>query len=49
MDPLTRAANLEDCAIRWRLDAQRYRGRRKEWRLKRVDELMTLAWSLIGD
>jgi uncharacterized protein HemX len=47
MDALDRAAALEDCAVRWKLDAQRYRGRRKQWRLERADHLMKLAWSLI--
>jgi len=48
MDPLDRAAALEDCAIRWKLDARRFTGRRKEWRLERADHLMMLAKSLIS-
>ena len=48
MDPLTRAANLEDCAQRWRIDALNYTGRRRDWRLARADYLTTLAWSLIA-
>lgn len=47
MDPLDRAAGLEDCAQRWRLDAQNFRGSRKAWRLARADYLDKLAWSLI--
>ncbi len=48
MDALTRAANIEDCALRWRNDARHYKGRRKAWRLARADRLMALAWSLIS-
>lgn len=48
MDPLDRAAGLEDCAIRWRLDARRFTGPRKAWRLERADHLMAFAWSLIS-
>jgi hypothetical protein len=47
MDPLTRAANLEDCAYRWRAQARMFSGRRRAWRLARANYLMKLAWSLI--
>lgn len=47
MDPLTRAANLEDCAFRWRKQAKGYTGRRKDWREARANYLMALEWSLI--
>lgn len=47
MDPLTRAANIEDCAHRWRQQAKGYTGKRKAWREARADYLMELAWSLI--
>ncbi len=48
MDPLDRAAALEDCAIRWVQDARKYKGRRREWRLRRANRLRTLAWNLIS-
>lgn len=43
-----RAAGLERCAIGWRLDAQRYRGRRREWRMERADRCEVLAYRLLG-
>jgi hypothetical protein len=42
------AAGLERCALGWRLDAQRYKGRRREWREERADALMTRAYALLG-
>ena len=47
MDPLTRAVNLEDCAWRWIHDADKFKGRRKKWRLDRASRLFVLAWEIV--
>jgi len=42
------AARIEQCAAIWERDAVRYRGRRRDWRLKRAAHLRHLTRVVLG-
>lgn len=42
------AAGLERCAIGWRLDAARYIGPRRAWRMARAKHCEDRAYSILG-
>lgn len=40
---------LELCALGWELDAERYRGRRRQWRLDRAQRLWRQATEVLAE
>ena len=48
MNPHALLARLERCALGWKADAERYIGRRREWRLERAQSLWRRATEVLA-